>query len=306
MLNSIQVRLSLALIPVIAFFIMLGAAVWLVSASTSDDIGDTVRKNTLVSAQVEELAILAQQIRRYEKEYFIYVGEAEGRTKYRAEWSQTQLKMENQITAMRQNAQSLFSAQDLAELQKGGEALAFYAAEMNKIFTTVDEQAVAVARYIAPTNQQILTAAKTGQTLDPAPLFLTPAEANALIKAGKDRLGAELIKPLANISKVRQESTLALPEISRAGFREMAKFVVILAALGVGVTLAVMLLLPRTIRAPLDRLTAQVDTLSKGMPIDGDDEIRIKEFRGLAQAVTRMSRTQKMLLERLRRDRAAA
>jgi HAMP domain-containing protein len=306
MLNSIQVRLSLALIPVIAFFIMLGAAVWLVSASTSDDIGDTVRKNTLVSAQVEELAILAQQIRRYEKEYFIYVGEAEGRTKYRAEWSQTQLKMENQITAMRQNAQSLFSAQDLAELQKGGEALAFYAAEMNKIFTTVDEQAVAVARYVAPTNQQILAAAKTGQTLDPAPLFLTPAEANALIKAGKDRLGAELIKPLANISKVRQESTLALPEISRAGFSEMAKFVVILAALGVGVTLAVMLLLPRTIRAPLDQLTAQVDTLSKGMPIDGDDEIRIKEFRGLAQAVTRMSRTQKMLLERLKRDRAAA
>lgn len=306
MLNSIQVRLSLALIPVIAFFIMLGAAVWLVSASTSDDIGDTVRKNTLVSAQVEELAILAQQIRRYEKEYFIYVGEPEGRTKYHEEWSQTHLKMENQITAMRQNAQSLFSTQDLAELQKGGEALAFYAAEMNKIFTTVNEQAVAVARYIAPTEQQILAAAKTGQTLDPAPLLLTPAEANALIKAGKDRLGAELIKPLANISKVRQESTLALPEISRAGFSEMAKFVVILAALGVGVTLAVMLLLPRTIRAPLDRLTAQVDTLSKGMPIDGDDEIRIKEFRGLAQAVTRMSRAQKMLLERIKRDRAAA
>jgi HAMP domain-containing protein len=306
MLNSIQVRLSLALIPVIAFFIMLGAAVWLVSASTSDDIGDTVRKNTLVSAQVEELAILAQQIRRYEKEYFIYVGEPEGRTKYREEWSQTHLKMENQITAMRQNAQSLFSTQDLAELQKGGEALAFYAAEMNKIFTTVDEQAVAVARYIAPTDQQILAAAKTGQTFDPAPLLLTPAEANALIKAGKDRLGAELIKPLANISKVRQESTLALPEISRAGFSEMAKFVVVLAALGVGVTLAVMLLLPRTIRAPLDQLTAQVDTLSKGMPIDGDDEIRIKEFRGLAQAVTRMSRAQKMLLERVKRDRAAA
>lgn len=306
MLNSIQVRLSLALIPVIAFFIMLGAAVWLVSASTSDDIGDTVRKNTLVSAQVEELAILAQQIRRYEKEYFIYVGEPEGRTKYHEEWSQTHLKMENQITAMRQNAQSLFSTQDLAELQKGGEALAFYAAEMNKIFTTVNEQAVAVARYIAPTEQKILAAAKTGQTLDPAPLLLTPAEANALIKAGKDRLGAELIKPLANISKVRQESTLALPEISRAGFSEMAKFVVILAALGVGVTLAVMLLLPRTIRAPLDRLTAQVDTLSKGMPIDGDDEIRIKEFRGLAQAVTRMSRAQKMLLERIKRDRAAA
>lgn len=304
MLNSIQTRLSLALIPVIAFFIILGTSVWLVSASTSNDIGETVRKNTLVSAQVEELSILAQQIRRYEKEYFIYSGDAEGRAKYRKEWSQTHLKMDEQIRVMRENAQSLFSAQDLADLQKGGEALTFYGEEMNRIFTTVDEKAVAVERYIAPTAEQIKAAAKLGQALDPAPLMLTPAEANALIKEGKDRLGAELIKPLANISKVRQVGTLALPEISRGGFSQMAKFVVVLAALGVVVTVAVMLLLPRTIRAPLGKLTAQVDALSKGMPIDGDDDIQIKEFRDLAQAVTRMSTAQKMLLERVKLRRA--
>lgn len=306
MLNSIQTRLSLALIPVIAFFIMLGSAVWLVSASTSNDIGETVRKNTLVSAQVEELSILAQQIRRYEKEYFIYSGDAEGRMKYRQEWSQTQLKMDERIKAMRENAQSLFSAQDVADLQKGGEALAFYGAEMNKIFTTVDEKARAVERYVAPTAQELQAAAKAGKVFDPAPRMLTPAEANALIKEGKDRLGAELIKPLANISKVRQAGTLALPEISRAGFSQMAKFVVILAALGVVVTVAVMLLLPRTIRAPLAKLTEQVDALSKGMPIEGEEEIQIKEFRSLAQAVTRMSFAQKMLLERVKRSRTAA
>lgn len=306
MLNSIQARLSLALIPVIAFFTILGTAVWLVSASTSNDIGETVRKNTLVSAQVEELSILAQQIRRYEKEYFIYSGDAEGRAKYRQEWSQTHLKMDEQIRAMHDNAQSLFSDQDLAALQKGSEALAFYGAEMDRIFTTVDENALAVARYIAPTAEQIQAAAKLGQTLDPAPLMLTPAEANAQIKAGKDRLGDDLIKPLANISKVRQAGTLALPEISRGGFSQMAKFVVILAALGVVVTVAVMLLLPRTIRAPLAKLTEQVDALSKGMPIDGDDDIQIKEFRSLAQAVTRMATAQKMLLERVKRIRTAA
>lgn len=306
MLNSVQARLSLALLPVVAFFVMLGTAVWLVSASTSADIGNTVRKNTLVSAQVEELSILAQQIRRYEKEYFIYSGDAEGRKKYRNEWSQTHLKMDEQIKVMRENGQALFSEQDVADLQKGGEALAFYAAEMNRIFTTVDEQALAVERYVAPTAQQIQAAAKIGQALDPAPRVLSPAEANALIKEGKDRFGAELVKPLANISKVHRESTLALPEISREGFSAMAKFVVVLAALGVAVTVAVMLLLPRTIRAPLDKLTAQVDVLSKGMPIDGEDEIQIKEFRGLAQAVTRMSVAQKMLLERVKRSRTAA
>lgn len=306
MFNSIQARLSLALIPVIAFFIMLGTAVWLVSATTSNDIGETVRKNTLVSAQVEELSILAQQIRRYEKEYFIYSGDAEGRMKYRNEWSQTHLKMVGQIRDMRENEQSLFSAQDLADLQKGGEALAFYGAEMSRVFTTVDEKALAVDLYIAPTAQQVRAAARTGKTLDPAPRMLTPAEANALIKEGKDRFGSEFIKPLANISKVRQAGTLALPEISRDGFSHMAKFVAILAALGVVVTVAVMLLLPRTIRAPLERLAEQVDALSNGMPIDASDEIQIKEFRSLAQAVKRMSYSQKLLLERERRSRAAA
>jgi methyl-accepting chemotaxis protein len=305
MLNSIQARLSLALIPVIAFFIMLGTSVWLVSVSTSDDIGETVRRNTLVSAQVEDLSILAQQIRRYEKEYFIYVGDAEGRAKYRKEWSQTHRKMDDQIKVMSKNAQSLFSAQDVAELKKGSEALAFYAAEMNKIFKTADEKAFAVEDYIAPSAQQLQAAAKIGKELDPAPRMLTPAEANALIREGKDRLAAELIKPLANMGKVRQESTLSLPEISRAGFGQVAKFVVILAAVGVIVTVAVMLLLPRTIRAPLSTLTAQVDALSKGKSIEGDEEVQIKEFHGLAQAVTRMSRAQKMLLERVKRSSAA-
>lgn len=301
MLNSVQARLSLALLPVVAFFVMLGIAVWLVSAAISKDIGDTVRKNTLVSAQVEGLSILAQQIRRYEKEYFIYIDDAEGRAKYRKEWSQTHLNMDVQTKAMVGNAQSLFSAQDVADLQKGSEALDFYASEMNKIFETVEAKALDVERYVAPPIQ----AAKTGIELGPAPRMLTPAEANALIKEGKDRLGAEFIKPLGRIGKARQEGTLALPEISRKGFSEMAMLVVILATLGVVVTIAVMLLLPRTIRAPLATLTAQVDALSKGTPIDGDGEIQVREFRGLAQAVNRMSRAQKMLLERLKRNTAA-
>lgn len=305
MFNSIQARLSLALIPVIAFFIVLGTAVWLVSASTSNDVGETVRKNTLASAEVEELSMLAQLLRRYEKEFFINSGDAEGRTKYKQEWAQIHQKMESNLKHMRANAQGLFSRHDLADLQMGSEALAFYAAEMNRIIATVEERVLAVEQYVPPTEQQIKAAARLGKTLAPAPLMITPAEANAQIKAGKERLAAEFFTPLAGISKARQQATLALPEISRQGFSEMARLVVILAALGVVVTGAVMLLLPRTIRAPLATLTTQVDALSKGMPMDTDEEIRIKEFRALAQAVNRMSRAQKMLLERVKRGAAA-
>lgn len=305
MFNSIQARLSLALIPVIAFFVVLGTAVWLVSASTSNNVGETVRKNTLASAEVEELSMLAQLLRRYEKEFFINSGDAEGRAKYKQEWGQIHQKMDDKLKLMRANAQALFSRHDLADLQRGSEALAFYAAEMNRIIESVEQRALAVEQYVPPTEQEIKAAAKSGKTLAPAPLMITPAEANAQIKAGKERLAAELLTPLAGISKARQQATLALPEISRQGFSEMARFVVILAALGVVVTGAVMLLLPRTIRAPLATLTTQVDALSKGMPMDTDEEITIKEFRALAQAVNRMSRAQKMLLERVKRGAAA-
>lgn len=71
-------------------------------------------------------------------------------------------------------------------------------------------------------------------------------------------------------------------------------------------TAFLLLLLPRTIRAPLTKLTEQVDALSKGIPIDGDDDVQIKEFRSLAQAVARMATAQKMLLERVKRIRTAA
>lgn len=301
MFNSIQSRLVLAIFPIIGSFIALGMLVWQVSAQTSSNIGETVRNNTQVAAQIEQLSLAAQQIRRYEKEYFIYSGNTEGRAKYRKEWTETYEKMSSIVKDMQRNKGGLYSANDGERIAKSAAALDFYAQEMTSIFQKVDERAYDLTRYIAPSAAEILAATRAGKTIEPAPQMLQPSEVNELIKAGKDRLAADLIKPLGEMSAMRRDETLALPAISSRGFNELAKFVVLLSGLGALIALATLALLPRAIRRPLGTLSAQVDALSKGAEPNTAEEIKIKEFRTLADAVSRLARAQKMLLERVKR-----
>ncbi|MBK9614117.1 MAG: hypothetical protein IPO35_00895 [Uliginosibacterium sp.] len=301
MLNSIQSRLVLAILPIIASFVALGTIVWQVSAKTSGNISETVRNNTQVAAQIEQLSLAAQQIRRYEKEYFIYSSSADGRAKYRKEWTETYERMGSIVKDMQRNKAGLYTAEDGETIAKSGAALDFYAQEMDKIFRQTDERAYNLTRYVAPSAAEVLAATRAGKAIEPAPQMLQPSEVNDLIKAGKDRLAADFIKPLGKMGEARRNDTLALPEISSRGFNELAKIVVVLSGLGALIALATLAFLPRTIRGPLARLSAQVDALSKGAEPDTSEAIKVKEFRHLAEAVGRLARAQKMLLERVKR-----
>ena len=73
-MKSIRSRLVAGLSLIIVFFLVQAALVWWGQDTARRDVVDATRKNTIASSQLSELAVLAQQIRRYEKEYFVYVG----------------------------------------------------------------------------------------------------------------------------------------------------------------------------------------------------------------------------------------
>jgi hypothetical protein len=81
-MKSIRARLTAGLALIIVFFLVQAALVWLGQDNARREVVDATRKNTLASAQLSELAVLAQQVRRYEKEYFVYVGNRERRDNY--------------------------------------------------------------------------------------------------------------------------------------------------------------------------------------------------------------------------------
>jgi hypothetical protein len=115
-MKSIRSRLIAGLGLIIVFFLLQAALVWWGQASAKRDVVDVTRKNTIASSQLGELAVLAQQIRRYEKEYFVYVGNAERRAAYTKEWGDTADKIAKRLQTIRSNADQAFDANDMGKV----------------------------------------------------------------------------------------------------------------------------------------------------------------------------------------------
>ena len=88
-MSSIKSRVILGLSLIVVFFMVQAALVWSTRDRLRDDVVDVTRRNTLATVALSELAVLAQQVRRYEKEYFVYVGNETRRNGYIKEWTQT-------------------------------------------------------------------------------------------------------------------------------------------------------------------------------------------------------------------------
>ncbi|MGL5004931.1 MAG: hypothetical protein ACRDAM_18480, partial [Casimicrobium sp.] len=201
------------------FLVQAGLLAW-GQRTIERDVIASVQKNTIASSQLSELAVIAQQIRRYEKEYFVYVTNAERRENYIKEWTGASDKMTKTLQTMRANADGAFNAEDLGKIANWASAADFYSAEMKKIFATVNDRAGQVAASIAAVSSTTAAATKGAPAAPAAPAvaMLTPVETNGMITAGKDRLSGVLIKGVSDMSAAKTKETLGLPEVTRQGF----------------------------------------------------------------------------------------
>ena len=303
-MNSIKSRLILGLSLIIVFFLAQAALLWWGQSTTKDEVVQIVRKNTQAASQLTELAVLAQQIRRYEKEYFVYVADAEKRGKYVTEWTGTFGKMSQLMVTLRNNGDDAFSITDLGEIANWAAASEFYGREMQRIFNAVDDQAAKVAEY-----QQVKLSAPAAEAgapgIEPAAravVMFSPIEVNAQIGAGKDRLSGVLIKGVAAMSQEKTQQTLALAEVAEGGFNKVFYGVMATVVVGVLVALSLMANLPKAVTTPLAQLTKAVENLSTGQLDKKIDVGQVTEFAGLAVALERLRIGQQALVARMRRN----
>jgi HAMP domain-containing protein len=306
-MKSIRSRLIAGLGLIIVFFLVQMALVWWGQDTARRDVVDATRKNTIASSQLSELAVMAQQVRRYEKEYFVYVGNKERRENYIKEWGGTADKIAKQLQSMRSNKDSAFSAEDLGKIGNWESASDFYGSEMRKIFSAVTDQSAKVdaanappAVVTAPAAKGIVKVAEAASA--PAPVvMLSPVEANSMITAGKDRFSGVLIKGVSDMTGEKTKQTLALAEVASDGFNKLLYAVMATVAVGVLIALILMFTLPSAVTSPLEKLTTSVDNISKGN-LDAKVEAGgILEFDGLAKALERMRLGQQALVARMRR-----
>lgn len=310
-MKSISSRLIAGLSLIVIFFLVQASLVWWGQNSVRRDVVDTTRANTLASSQLGELAVLAQQIRRYEKEYFVYVTNKEKRDGYTKEWETTAEKINKLLLGMRSNKDKEFNDIEVSKIKNWAGAADFYGSEMRKIFTLVTGQASAAAATAAtlaaaPAADTKASAATKAVAVAvaapaPAPTGIGPIEANVMIAAGKDRFSGELIKGVTEMLKDKTAQTLALGDVAASGFAKMLTAVLATVAVGVLIAVGLMLTLPKSVTAPLATLTASVDAISKGSLDTKVDSGGIVEFDGLAKALERLRLGQQAMVARMRR-----
>ena len=301
-MKSIRSRLVAGLGLIIVFFLIQAALVWWGQDSVRRDVVDATRKNTIASSQLSELAVLAQQIRRYEKEYFVYVGNQEKREGYIKEWSGVADRILALLQKMNANADKSFNEDDKTKINNWAGAADFYTAEMRKIFGSVNDQA---ARVLAapPAPAAAPTPAKSAPAVSPTEVIVmfSPVEVNGMIGPGKDRFSGVLIKGVSEMSGEKTKQTLALSGVAADGFQRLLVAVLATVAVGILVALALMLTLPQAVTRPLADLTASIDDMSKGNLTVKLQSGGIAEFDGIAKALERMRVGQQALVARLRK-----
>jgi methyl-accepting chemotaxis protein len=264
------------------------------------DVVSAVQKNTFASSQLSDLAITAQQVRRYEKEYFVYVNNVERREGYIKEWTGTADKMAKLVQTMRANADGAFSSDDLGKIANWASASEFYSAEMKRIFFAVNErqgQLTGSAAAVAATTAKPGTPAPSAA---PAVAMFSPVEVNGMIGAGKDRLSGVLIKGVNEMAAEKTKQTLALPALTKQGFDRMWNAVMASVVIGLVVAGYLALKLPAAITKPIATLSGAIDRVSKGELDAVIDTSGPSEFSTLTAAVERMRVAQGALVARLR------
>ena len=299
-MTSIRSRLVAGLTLIILFFLAQAALVWWTQNTAKNEVVDATRKNTIASSELSQLAVLAQQVRRYEKEYFVYVGNEEKRNGYIKEWTDTSDKITNLLNTMSANKGAAFAKSDLTAIANWTSASEFYKSEMLKIFATVRSAAAAI-----PAAEPAATATKAVTTAAPAapaaPSMLTPVQVNDMIKDGKNRFSDVLIKGVSAMSAEKTKATLALSDTANNSFEKLLLGVLATVAVGVLLSIFLMFTLPKAVTNPLATLTASVDNISKGNFDTKVNASGIKEFDGLSIALERMRLGQQALVARMRR-----
>jgi methyl-accepting chemotaxis protein len=281
-MTSIRSRLVAGLTLIILFFLAQAALVWWSQNTAKNEVVDATRKNTIASSELSQLAVLAQQVRRYEKEYFVYVGNEEKRNGYIKEWTGASDKITNLLKTMSANKSAAFAKSDVTKITEWTSAADFYNDEMLKIFATVRSANAPAASPVASS-------------------ALTAVQVNDMIGAGKTRFADVLIKGVSTMSAEKTKATLALSDAANSSFEKLLLGVLATVAVGVLLSIFLMFTLPKAVTNPLATLTASVDNISKGNLDVKVNASGIKEFDGISIALERMRLGQQALVARMRR-----
>lgn len=269
MFSTVRGRL-IAGFALIAIFLTLQYALTHYFLSRHVNLVSSEVNNTFHAAnEVAQLAIEGQKLRRYEKEFFIYVKDPKKRNKYVKEWTETHDALADKLDAMiaeRKNNWTLYG--DLDELESWKVSLDAYRIGFRQVV-------------------QMVTSGLIGET----------EQANREIQPAKNKFRAFLKGTAGSVMKKVERAKDATQRITEE--TGQVKFVLLgLALMGVAISIVLLFTVPRAIARPIRQLTADATRLVKGDLEHPVSQPPVRDFAELAQTLEKMRITLKYMIDR--------
>ena len=276
---NIKKRLTVNFLILWLLFVGSAVAITYLISKQSSTVDHTIAKSTNAVSRLNDLLIQLEKTRRYEKEYFIYVGNLTKKKKYVREWTESMNNVSKMLEFLIKEKEGLFTDAEHASFRQWDEAVKFYGSEFRKIIDRYKDM-----NYVGEKSE---TASKEWTV-----------KANTAIKDGKNAL-RPVFSGLAEIRK-KKESQLVW---GRSNMREQARFMIYL-TLGTTIFAAiVMLLLMRSINKSIVQNLRDINEGAKSLT-QGDFSVHfsptgIEELDELSATLNRIK--SKLLVKRTRK-----
>ena len=269
---SIRARLFVSFLTISAMILTLFVVRQYFSLKEAELVRELVVDHE-ISVQLAGLSAAAQKIRRYEKEYFIYVQNPGKRANYAGEFADANDEIEGYLKLL----QGIYSAHgrlgELAKLQAWQDATRIYAGGFERIADAVEGGQI------------------TGVL-----------EANAAIQEYKNEFRVVLS---GTEESIRTQYDLAAAKSDRISAYQYTATLVftIVAILSLALSLFMSIQVPASIVKPLKKMTLVANAISKGQLNDAVDIRGSAEIEDLAGSIKRLQTATLGLLKRLQNTR---
>lgn len=270
-MQSIRGKLMSGFGLMLLFIIGQSAVTYFYFQNNESLVRQAINQDFKASTEIAKIAVAGQQLRRYEKEYFIYVDNVDKRRSYSKKFNDSSAKLKAVVDGVLNDRTDTWSFSDKQEVRRWKEALDTYGRGFNEVTNKVERGEIA-----------------------------TTLGANAAIQDAKNAFRT-LLKGAAKGGDAKYQNAEAT-RTQIAKNLEIVNYVLIAAsAAGIVLVLVLMLTIPGSISKPIEALNEAAMKMSTG---DLDQKVPSSgtvEFKDLAKTLERMRISQKLMVDQLKK-----
>lgn len=266
---SIHSKLASGFALIIIFFLLQAAITFVYISKSNNLVNQAIHQSFQQSQFISQLSIDGQKLRRYEKEYFIYVNHDRKREKYYKEWTEAKNSIEARLTSAINSTDEKWTLYERNEMEVWKQSLDAYNAGFQNM------------------NNMVLNGVLTD-----------PISANAEIRDAKNEFRTYL-SGTAKMGKDKLADAKQYAAQIDDNFKLLHMVMFATSAAGIVLLITLLQLIPRSIAKPVKELTEAATQMSKGNLNSKINTSKIKEFKALSETLERMRMSQKTLIERM-------